>query len=185
MVKTFTRLAVALITGTLSYSSAAYETFVELGINTHSGKYNTQVASIDDHRESGNGVHLAVGIMRNFGQSKKHWLGTGLDFDRMLGSRMTGFRAINYNYQLGKRARVGAYIGAASLDSGLPQNGYYRGANLTWQNLFANTDIALDARYASGLARDRLLESDPHPVTRQPDIFVDIFSTSLSLKWRF
>lgn len=96
---------------------------------------------------------------------------------------MLALRALDYEYELNEAMRIGAFFGAATLDTGLPQNGYYTGVNASYLNIIDKLDLVVEARYGSGLARDRKLASDPSG--DRTDMFLDFTSIALSLRWNF
>lgn len=185
MVKHTITFALAVASLIVSGTTQAYEPYIKLGANYHSGHYEIGIPAVDDNDTTGTGYHLGMGIRRSFGASNKHLIGAGIDVDKMVGQRIIGYRAIDYQYQFGAKVRSGLFVGAASLDSGLPQNGYYAGITASWIDVLAGADLTLELRQANGLARDRLQSSDPHPPLGRPDIFVDVSSTTLALSWRF
>ncbi len=163
----------------------SYEAFFTVGYQKTLGRISDRgsITGIDFKPES-TGYHLAVGIHKPLGQSQRHWFGVALDYDDILDSSLLGYRALDYLYQPNDSWRVGAFFGAASLDSGLPQNGYYTGASLSRLNAWNQpVDAILEVRFASGLARDRRLPGDPQSTS--PDIFLDYVSVALGLNYRF
>jgi len=164
----------------------SYEPYINLGINAYSVRYQTGDSAIDSEREEGSGYQLGIGIRNVFGESKKHFIGAGLDVTDIADQQLIAFRAIDYQYQIHSRLRLGCFAGAASLDSDLPQNGYYYGGNLVLTDVLAGFDILAELRYGSGLARDRILDDDPEdPVFGRPDIFASFYSTALTVNYRF
>lgn len=185
MVKKLLVLSALVTTLGASTAATAYEPYVNIGVNYHMGKYHIGVPEIDNNREYGTDYHLGLGIRNYFGASKNHLLGAGIDLDKALGKRIIGYRAVDYQYQFNSKIRSGLFLGAASLDSGLPQNGYYVGLNASWLKAFAGIDLSVELRQANGLSRDRLLDSDVRPPNGKPDIFLDITSVTAALNWRF
>ncbi|SMF59516.1 hypothetical protein SAMN02745866_03836 [Alteromonadaceae bacterium Bs31] len=170
----------------LTTTTQAYEMHLGAGLNYYSVKYLTGDAQIDSTRETGSAYHFSWGLRNSFGESKRHFIGAGLDIDDIAGKRVLGLKAIDYQYALTDSFRLGAFIGAASMDSGLPQNGYYYGASGTLLELLGTFDLIAEFRYGSGLARDRILEDDPDdPILGRPDIFNNYYSAALSLSYRF
>ncbi len=164
----------------------AYEMHIGAGANYYSVNYTTGDLELDSENETGSGYHFNWGIRKSFGETQRHYIGAGLDIDDIAGNRVLGLKAIDYQYATGKNTRLGAFIGAASMDSGLPQNGYYYGAHATLNNFPGPFDLKAELRYGSGLARDRLLDDDPQdPVYNRPDIFNSYSSAAISLNYRF
>lgn len=177
------RLLVFTVLLVITISSSAYETQLSLGWKSYSATQLTGDSTIDNQDENGNSYLAGIALHNRYGKSEKHRLGTGVEFSRALNSTITGFRAVDYRYHLNQALSIGGFIGAASLDSGLPQNGYFAGFSGNWQ--FRNSPIGLGIEYrrADGLARDRLLKDDPEG--EKPDVFVDIDSFALKLNWTF
>lgn len=167
----------------LAIEAQAAETFLNAGVGVHTVEYDTGDESVDSGEYHDNGYHLGFGIRSAHGSRGQHLFGFGVDVDRIHGQQLLGFRALDYQYEIAKRFRLGAFFGAASLDSGLPQNGYYGGYSVTLLSVWKNMDLSLEVKAGDGLGRDRLLESDPEG-PRQ-DIFVNFVSGVLMLNWRF
>jgi len=175
----------ALLLLTTSTLTFAAEPYFKAGWSAYSIRNFTGNPTLDSERAKGNGFHLGAGVRKKFGGD--HYIGAGIDLDSIAGQHMAGYRAIDYQYQLSKLIVIGSFFGAASLDSGLPQNGYYTGINLSYTPSVQNLGLVFEIRYASGLARDKLLDTDPQNLTDEyiPDIFADITSGALLLNWRF
>lgn len=168
-----------------SNKAHSYEAFFTVGYQKTLGRISDRggITGIDLRPES-TGYHLAIGLHKPFGESQRHWFGVALDYDDILESSLLGYRALDYLYQPNDNWRLGAFFGAASLDSGLPQNGYYTGASLSRLNAWSQPfDAILELRFASGLARDRRLPGDPQSTS--PDIFLNYVSVALGFNYRF
>ncbi|MBW8191219.1 hypothetical protein K0504_09240 [Neiella marina] len=176
-------MAAACSAAGLAIPTQATEIYANLGLNYHNVSFDTGNAQADADDDSDAGYHLGFGVRRPFGEHQQHWFGFRVDFDEVLGDSMVGFRAIDYQYQLDDHWRLGAFFGAASLDTGASQTGYYLGGGATYLNIYPQLDVGLDVRYGDRLARDVLFADDPE--TDSPDIFYDVLSTSLYLSWRF
>ncbi|WP_139309890.1 hypothetical protein [Teredinibacter haidensis] len=171
-----------------SAGSLAYEPYLNIGATYYSISYDTKNSTYDATKNTGSGYHLGFGIRNTFGSDNQHLLGTGIDIDQIDNQKLLGYRALDYQYKLNTNIRFGGFIGAASWNTGLPQNGYLTGINASYLPLSDKFDVMFEVRYASGLARDRLLEDDPentNPYSPQPDIFAVIMSSSLIINWRF
>jgi len=166
-----------------SFTAQAYEPHLELGYQYHEAVFDTANEVVDAENKSGNGYHIGLGVHNLYGENKRHLFGFGIDVDEILEDTLIGLRAVDYAYQLNDRWRLGGFFGAATLDTGLPQNGYYMGANIRYLELVSHLDLVLEFRFASGLARDRRLPSDP--VASRSDIFVDVFGLAAAFSWRF
>ncbi|WGO98823.1 hypothetical protein QFX18_01955 [Saccharophagus degradans] len=168
----------------LACGANAYEFNLAAGLQSYSVQQLEEDNSLPDEAESGTGLHLGASVKNNYGDSNKHWFGFGVDIDRIMGQKMLALRALDYEYELNEDMRIGAFFGAATLDTGLPQNGYYTGVNASYLNIIDKLDLVVEARYGSGLARDRkLLASDPSG--ERTDMFLDFTSIALSLRWNF
>ena len=98
---------------------------------------------------------------------------------------MIGLRALDYERAIGKHVRIGGFFGAASVDTGKPQTGYYMGLNASYRMLNDRLGLVFEIKHGNGLARDRI-EGDPPPsVEDRPDVFMDFVSTGLKLSWTF
>lgn len=159
----------------------AYEKVLSGGVQTHSADWETGDASFDSQDFNDTSYHFGFRLYNAI--NPKHMLGVGLDYDEILSENLIGYRAIDYQYIFSERYRVGAFFGAASLDTGLPQNGYYYGVNAL--TFISSNRLALqyELKVGDGLARDRLLESDPEG--EKPDIFLDFIAHTLALQWHF
>jgi len=163
---------------------------IDLGYQNHDGNWDTQNTEFDALDTSDSGYHLGVSLRNRVGKSGKHLVGVGLNIDEILEERLIGFRAIDYRYELNESFRVGAFIGAANLDTGFQQSGFYFGANAAY--FFTdNIGINIEANYGDKLARDRQAGlDDPQAIpdegdSPRADIFLDYYSTSVSLSFRF
>ncbi|GGA90821.1 hypothetical protein GCM10011369_36160 [Neiella marina] len=173
------------LAGSLLIPAQATEIYANVGVNYHDVSFDTGDAAFEANQDDSDvGYHFAVGVRRPFGESQKHWLGFQLEFDEILGDSMIAFRALDYQYAIDDDWRLGAFIGAASLDTGASQTGYHLGGGVTYLNVLPQLDIGLDLRYGDRVARDRLLPDDPQS-DKSPDFFYDVLSTSLYASWRF
>lgn len=168
----------------LASTANAYEFNFSAGLQSYSVDQLAEDNSLPNESESGTGLHLGASVKNKYGETQKHWFGFGVDIDRIMGQRMLALRALDYEYQLSERVRVGTFFGAATLDTGLPQNGYYTGINASYLNIIDKLDVVVEARYGNGLARDRKrLTTDPDG--ERPDMFLDFTSIALTLRWNF
>ena len=167
-------------------SAYAAEKLVSIGANTHSVEYLTGDEAIDNNTVNDSGYHLGFGIKNQYGKSQTHYFGFGIDVNEIDGSQLISYRALDYEKSWGSQFRTGAFFGAASLDSGLPQNGYYAGFNLSYANLIKGMDLVAEYRVGDGLARDRQSRlGDPAVEDGKPDVFLDFKSIALMARWRF
>lgn len=168
---------------TAQNAMATKEVSVQAGLQSYTVKQLEEDNSLPDESESGTGLHLGLSVKKGFGDHNQHWFGFGVDRDQIMGQRMLALRALDYEYQLTNQVRLGAFFGAATLDTGLPQNGYYTGFNASYLDIMKNLDLVAEFRHGNGLARDRRLQSDP--MGERPDMFLDFTSLALSVRWSF
>lgn len=170
--------------------AAAQEWVISAGIETHQSEFDTLDPVIDASQPTDQGLYFSSAIRKSFGSSQKHKLGFALDLSGVNGDRMTGFRALDYQYQLIERWRLGGFFGVASVDSGLPQNGYYLGLNTTFfPSASKNWSLNLELSHGNGLGRDRREEAFDDPACgddcRQPDIFLDFYRAAFTFSYYF
>ena len=166
-----------------AYSKAfSVERYINFGAQSHSITYEWD-GSEPTGDSSGSDFSLGLGMLNELGENGRHHLGFGLDIQNVLDDRLLGLRAVDYQYQATQKFRFGAFIGAATVNTGASQNGYYLGANAAWMEILPNLDIVLELRRADGLARDTL-PSDELDISR-PDIFMDVNFSAVLLRWRF
>lgn len=158
------------------------EWVTSVGIKQYSKSYRKGNEEFDGQDYSGSDAFVSFVARNRYGKNKKHTLGIGADISQIQGQIMLGFRAVDYQYLLTERLRLGTFIGAASLQSGAPQNGYYYGANLSYLNFWHGLGVSVEWSRGDGMARDRL-PSDPDGF--KPDIFIDINQLSLGVVWQF
>jgi len=159
----------------------AAEFQIGVGITQNYIDSDTGNEQVDGNTE--NGISEAISLIARKQYKGKYLLGAGIDLSNINGDRYLGIRAIDYQYIVLENTRVGAFVGAASINNSLPQNGYYLGFHLTQTNIFNFFDFGAELRYGSGLARDRLLSTDPPG--DKPDMFMDITSLGAVLSKRF
>jgi hypothetical protein len=181
MVTKITFLLILLLT--LSAQAISAQRHVNIGLQNHSITYDWDGSEPVDTESSASDYSIGVGILNQLGQNGRHHLGFGLDIQNILDNRMLGVRAVDYQYHAFKQFRIGAFIGAATVDTGASQNGYYLGANAAWMDLMQNVDLVVELRRADGLARDTL-PSDNLSISR-PDIFMDVNISTVLIRWRF
>lgn len=174
----------ALLLLTLGICSAAHavERYVGLGYYSYNTELNLNNIDPIIIETSDSAISASIGFRNQYGKTGKNHFGLGLDFSSINDDRMIGFRALDYQRQITQHIRVGGFFGAATVNSGAAQNGYYFGGNVSWMNLISNFDIVAEYRRGDGLARD-VIASDPE--TTSPDIFLDFSGIALSLNWRF
>jgi hypothetical protein len=160
---------------------AGAELFVDAGLNSNK-------VSVDVSREiprfntaTDTSGHFGIGARRAV--SAHSDLGVRMELDDIDGHALIGFRALDYRYRFHGPLAVGGFLGAARYDLATPAYGIYGGVGAQWRDLFKGWDLGMDVRYATKVARDRLLPSDP-PSAR-PDLFYDITSATLYVSRRF
>ena len=161
--------------------SHSTEFHIDIGAVQSEAEFLTGIEGADRSTESSSGYYFGVGAKRKYGVSKNHFFGVGVDVFDFSGQRFTGFRALDYQYGWGEYLRLGGFFGAASLESGRPQNGFYLGVNVALVDLYKHTGIRLEFKRADGLARDRFGSEQGS----RPDVFADINSFSLSVLFTF
>lgn len=160
----------------------AYEPVFTLGYQHHEATINYELL---DRDFSDNGYYFGFSVRSAYGRDGKHLFGFGIDAMQIAGDRLIGYRALDYMYRVDNQWRLGVFFGAATLDSGLPQNGLYTGASVSRLNLIGNIDGMVSLNFGDGLARDRAFESDFIGMDNRPDIFLHFAAITTSLSWRF
>jgi hypothetical protein len=125
--------------------------------------------------------HVAIGARRAV--SDRSDLGARLEFDEVDGRWLVGVRAIDYRYRFANPLTFSFFIGAARYDVETPAYGIYYGIGSQWRDLFPGWDVGLDLKYATKVARDHVLPTDPQGVRN--DSFYDISAATLSVSRRF
>jgi hypothetical protein len=176
-----------LIISLLATHAHAVEFSLSAGLQSHSGNWETSNTEFDAQDYSGSGYHLGFSLKNQYGKTGKNFLGVGVDIDEILDDQVIGYRAIDYQRALSSNFRIGGFFGAASIDTGLPQNGYYMGGNISYYMLNNKLGFTFEVRYGSGLSRDRKLADDPQNTTgdNRPDIFLDYVASALQVSWTF
>ncbi len=170
----------------LSISAQAVEFRASAGYQTHNADWLTLDPEFDNQDLSDSGYFFGLSLKNRVGKNKNHVIGAGIDFDSILDERVIGYRAIDYQYLINENYRLGGFFGAATIDTGLPQNGYYMGVNGSYF-LNKNISITMELRHGNGLARDRAFENDPRNDTdiNRPDIFLDYTAAGIQFDWHF
>lgn len=184
-----TRFFIVLFCLTIANSALAEFQF-DIGYQNHDGDWDTGNTAFDTLDSSGSDYHFGAYVRNKVGKSKKHLIGIGLNVDSILDERLIGYRAIDYRYEITDAFQVGTFIGAANLDTGFQQSGYYLGVNAAYY-FSKNIGLNFELNYGDNLARDRRSElGDPigeviDDELPRPDIFLNFYSSSLSLSLRF
>lgn len=166
----------------LSALSFGAEFKVALGIGQSSVVYRADDPALENDDHKSTAPFFALGLKNNIDYAQKHWLGAGVDFEKIDGMQVTGFRALDYQWRFSPRWHTGAFIGAASIDNIVPQNGYYYGAHFGLFALKERLSVDLEWRHGEGLARDK---QPGEPSEGRPDIFMDYSSFGLQASWNF
>ncbi len=170
----------------VSVTTQAIEGYVDIGVNYHSVSYDTRDQAFDANSQQGSSLHLGLGVLNQYGYSQRNYFGFGVEAHQLLGDNLIALRALNYQYQLYDRVRLGGYLGAVQLDSGASQTGFYFGSDMIWQNVFANLDVSVGLRVSDKLQRDRFFDDDPVDASgRRSDFFLRLYACTLLLHWRF
>ncbi|WP_317933522.1 hypothetical protein [Halioxenophilus sp. WMMB6] len=160
------------------------EVQVSAGWQIYEVGYDAGDSELGASEPDDSGYTLTAVAHRQFGQQGNHYFGTGITVADILGDTMLGFRAMDYQYEWASRYRAGMFFGAASLDSGSSQSGYYFGFNFSVLNLgVEGLDAAFEYTHGDGLGRDTLFADDPQ--IEKPDFFLDFNTLSLSISYRF
>jgi hypothetical protein len=158
------------------------EIFVDAGANANQVKVDVASEVPEFRTDTETSAHFAVGARRAV--SARSDLGVRAEYDDINGRSLIGVRALDYRYRFTRHFAAGVFLGAARYNLETPAYGLYGGVGVQWRNfVFQGWDIGVDLRYASKVARDQLLPSDP--VGTRPDSFYDITSTTLYLTKRF
>ena len=169
-----------------SASAAAYEKVFSVGYQNHDATWQTENADFDNQDFSDASYHFGFRFYNAVGE--KHLFGVGIDYDEVLSQTIVGYRALEYQYRLNSKLHMGAFFGAASIDTGLPQNGYYFGLNASFFVVPDKLAVQYEYKSGDGLARDRV-SSDPQDTNLEdgirPDIFLDYSAHVLALRWHF
>ena len=163
----------------------AAEVNVSVGASNHELSFETGDAEIDSIDISDTGTHLGFGLKNQYGEHGQHFFGVGIDIDKIDGDQLIGYRALDYQFAFNQHIRAGAFFGAASLDTGLPQNGYYTGLNLSYQGIFDHLGITFELRHGNGLERDKKLADDPARENDKEYMFLDFTATAVQVSWTF
>jgi len=128
--------------------------------------------------------HFGLGARRAVSDNSD--LGVRLELDRADGATLIAVRALDYRYRFRNPLALDLFFGAARYSLATPAFGYYLGAGVEWRDLFPRWDLSLSYRYADKVARDKLLPQDNLQATDpRPDTFYDVYSTLLSLSYRW
>ncbi|MFT7561537.1 MAG: hypothetical protein ACI93R_003464 [Flavobacteriales bacterium] len=158
------------------------ESHINAGFQSHSTTQTFDDSAAGTVKNSDSSLYLGAGFSNIYGSDQQHSFGMGIDFEHILGDRLIGLRALDYQLKVHKYIKVGGFFGAATLDSGAAQNGYYYGVNLALTETVKHLDIVLEMRFGDGLARDRITGD---PAGTPPDIFMDYQSSALYARWNF
>jgi hypothetical protein len=157
------------------------EVFIDAGANMNQVKIDLTDELPRTKTERQTAPHFAIGARREF--SAHSDLGARIEYDEINGRSLIGARAVDYRYRFGNHLAIGGFLGAARYDLDTPAYGMYGGIGLQLRNLLPGWDIGAEAKYATKVARDHLLSTDPSSI--RPDSFYDITTTTLFLTKRF
>lgn len=155
--------------------------FVDAGLNVSRVSVDLDDSIPIQVQHAGAAPHFAIGARRAV--SDRSDLGARLELDDVDGRTLLGVRAIDYRYRFANAAAFTLFVGAARYDLASPAYGIYYGIGGQWRDVFPSWDLAVDLRYASKVARDKLLPSDP--LGQRVDSFYDIESATVSISRRF
>jgi hypothetical protein len=155
--------------------------FIEAGVSASEVKIDLDDAIARTASGTEFAPHVAIGARRAV--SDRSDLGARLEFDEVDGRWLVGVRAIDYRYRFANPLTFSFFIGAARYDVETPAYGIYYGIGSQWRDLFPGWDVGLDLKYATKVARDHVLPTDPQGVRN--DSFYDISAATLSVSRRF
>jgi hypothetical protein len=128
------------------------------------------------------GPHFAVGVRRRV--SDRSDFGARLEIDDIESRALLGVRAVDYRFRASDKLAYSGFIGAARYDLATAAYGIYLGIGAEWRDFLPGWSAHADLKYASKVARDRLLPEDQGPFIRD-DVFYDIASATLAISRRF
>jgi hypothetical protein len=155
--------------------------FVEAGVNASEVKIDLDDAIPRTATGTDLAPHFAIGARRAV--SDRSDLGARLELDEVDGRWLVGVRAIDYRYRFSRPLTFSFFIGAARYDVETPAYGIYYGIGGQWRDLLPGWDVGVDLKYATKIARDHVLPTDPQGV--RDDSFYDISAATLSVSRRF
>ena len=128
-----------------------------------------------------------VGFALNKRVGEQSLLGTKIEFQRVDGSLLTAFRAIDYRYIIDGQWQVGAYIGAARYDFRSPAYGYTLGFGAFYQPThWQNWSLGTEVQFMDKMARDKIHPDDiPANAETGPDTFTNMAGLSFTLSYHF
>jgi hypothetical protein len=157
------------------------EVFIDAGANANQVRVDVSDEAPRYKTERKTEPHFALGARRAVSDHSD--FGVRVEYDEVNSRSLIGVRALDYRYRIGGHLAVSGFVGAARYDLETPAYGVYLGTGLQWRNLLPGWDIGADFRYATKVARDHLLSTDPQ--STRPDSFYDITSTTLYLTKHF
>lgn len=161
-------------------ADAGAELFVDIGATANRVK-----ADLDYTTEFTADVeiapHFAIGARRAV--SARSDFGARIELDDVDGHSLIALRAVDYRYRFAGPIALSGFLGAARYDLATPAHGLYAGVGAQWRDALPGWDLALDARFASKVARDDLVAGDLFG--QRPDSFYDIFMATLYVARRF
>ncbi len=149
-----------------------------------------QLKVIEDHDgPSVNYGSVKTSPIIGFGINKKvsanSLVGTKIELQRIEGSLLTTFRAIDYRYILDEQWQIGAFIGAARYDYRSPAYGYTVGFGGFYQPKgWKNWSIGTEMQLMDKIARDKI-HPDDLPASTGPDTFTNMIGLAVTLSYNF
>lgn len=127
--------------------------------------------------------HFGVGARRPV--SRRNDIGVRLEIDRIHDHDLLSVRLLDYRFRINEKLALGANVGVARYDLGLPADGAFVGAGAQYRNVLPGWDVSLEYRLYDKLTRDKGLASDPESNPGLPRRIIDLHSVSLYLtkKW--
>ena len=157
------------------------ELFVDFGVNVHEVRIDLDDTIPRRTTDAEAAPHFAIGVRRPV--SRHSDIGARIELDDIDGHLLVGVRALDYRYRFRSPLALGAFLGAARYDLATPAYGLYGGVGAQWRDLVPGWDLGVEVRYASKVARDDLLPTDP--LGGRNDSFYDIASATLTVSRRF
>jgi len=177
-------LLVSLLAG-LSFASAAVDWSVDVGVTNSEVKVDLTDGNDGTTSSRKTGYYLGAGFLRPAVAGSQHHIGMRVQVADAAGDRLMAVRVLDYQYRLAELPFMfGAFAGAASLDTGSTTLGYYGGVEALWRSPVPHLNVGIGAQYGDKLARDKLL-ADDQPGGQRPDLFYDVSSAVLFLRWDF
>jgi hypothetical protein len=159
------------------------EVFVDVGANA--SRQSIDLYSVETRYNSKvkSGWHFAVGARRFVSDHSD--FGTRIEVDDIQNHNLLGVRLIDYRYRFRFPLALTLGLGAVRYNLETPAYGIYWATGAQWRNLFPGWDLSFDVRYATSVARDHLLPTDPPNLGARNDSFYNILSATIGVSKKF